>query len=117
VKQAVRIILALAVGFGMTIAAVQVSDQVVAEARGTRLGRLDFYEYCDREWGMAFGPTNPKSAPYGWACTRPGPPAASYPVDLAIACEKLYGAPSYAVIKSATSAFSWECFRGPERKV
>jgi hypothetical protein len=113
VNQAVRIILAMALGFGMTIAAVEVSDQVAAEARGARLGRLDFYAFCDREWGMDFGPTNPTSAPLGWACTRTGPPVVTHSVDVQVACAVLYGSPAYASIRNVSSAFSWECFRGP----
>ena len=116
-KQAIRIIVAMAVGFVMTIAAVEVSDQVAAEAPGSRLGRLDFYRYCEKEWGKEYGPMNLTGAPLGWSCTSdPGAPTGSFSINLKAACETLYGAPAYADTESTANAFAWECYRGPQTR-
>jgi hypothetical protein len=115
VKQAVRIILAMALGFGMTIAAVEVSDQVAVEAQGARLGRLDFYTYCEKQWGRDFGPMNPSGTPYGWTCdSNPTTSTDNHSVNVDLACVLLYGAPSYADTDSTSNQYGWDCYRGPE---
>jgi len=115
VKQAARIVLAMALGFGMTIAAVEVSDQVAVEARGTRLGRLDFYSYCEKEWGREFGPMNSSGSPFGWTCdSDPTTSSDNHLINVDVACAVLYGAPAYAASDSTSNQFGWDCYRGPE---
>lgn len=110
-RHALRIVLAMAVGFGMTIAAVEVSDQVSAQARGTRLGSLDFYRYCAKEYGATSGPVNPSNSPTGWYCTVASNPV--FEVDPDEACASLYSRPAYSQKDSVSGPFGWNCYRGP----
>lgn len=112
-----RAVLALATGFGLTVAAIEVMalDGDDGPPPGTRLGKLDFDEYCIRDVGPRAVAILVGDDAFGWRCwtrSASGLPTV-YDVDVTVACEELYGAPAYAESWDLAVRYSWECFIGP----
>lgn len=109
--------LALCAGFGLTAAAIALSDRDRHdhEVPGAKLGVLEMNDYCRRAYGDRARAVHPGDGAYGWRCWRTTNGLIdSTEISMDVACEVMYGKPAYAQSHDFGSPFSWECFRGPQ---
>ncbi|MEO5724886.1 MAG: hypothetical protein ABIQ39_09655 [Ilumatobacteraceae bacterium] len=110
----VRSALALALGFGVAITAINVSDDVPGDKPGTNLGQLNIDSYCQRAFDSTASAMTPTGDAYGWKCLlRHNGLFTSVDVDVSLACQTMFGAPAYAQSFDTSNRYSWQCFRGP----
>ena len=106
---------ALALGFGITVLAVEIerraSDSGVPD--GTTLGALDMEEHCRRAHGERARAVHPGIGAYGWQCWLVVDGLlTSYEIDGDQGCEVQYGRPAHAVVVNLDDPNGWSCVRG-----
>lgn len=112
-NRVVRAVAALVVGFAIAALALRVSAQST-DPPGTELGELDFRAYCTEAYGDRAAAVTVRTDAYGWRCAaRPNGLFITYEVVTDDACERLFGAPAYAVASDPAWIYSWHCYRGP----
>jgi len=108
--------LAICAGFGLTMAAITVTDRNAPREipPGTKLGSLNMDEYCRAEYGDRASAVHIGSGAFGWRCWVVVNELLT-PQDITVdtACETIFEPPAYSESFSPESPFSWECFRGP----
>lgn len=108
--------LALGLGFGLTLVAIDIEHRSVEETipPGTTLGPIDLAGYCHHEYGDRASLVHPNPGAYGWICwVKVKGILNSYGIDADRACELTYGPPVYAEVVRIDDPFGWECRRGP----
>ena len=113
-RRAVRWLLGFAVGFGLTLAAVEVSRNDSAPGAGALLGRLDVGRFCAIEYGAGATAVVRPGTEAQWVCEGSDGVLQPQPIDTLRACEVLYGPPAYSTaLRVRVDTVVWDCYRGP----
>lgn len=114
-----RGVVALALGFGLTLAAIEIHEASVLESdrRGTFLGPIELESYCDAEYGDTTRLIHPFPGAYGWMCWSMAQQIVrTHNIEMDDVCERTYGDPAYAEVTDVDDPYGWICRRGPPPK-
>lgn len=109
-KRARAAALALAIGFGLSSAALA-AHELRPDRRGELLGELDFFAYCASAHGDASRAVLFSNDAFGWRCLVVEPLYTTAEIDPDLACELQYATRAAARTDDSASPYRWMCLR------